>query len=48
MEPGEIAKDSTSLDSPDSHDIPDSVNTSSPTMGPAARKLIEEYSIEIS
>ena len=48
MEPGEIAKDSTSPDSPDSHDIPDSVNTSSPTMGPAARKLIEEYSIDAS
>ncbi len=48
MEPGEIAKDSTSPDSPDSHDIPDFVNTSSPTMGPAARKLIEEYSLDAS
>ncbi len=48
MEPGEIAKDSTAPDSSDSHDVPDSVSALSPTMGPAARKLIEEYSIDAS
>ena len=48
MEPGEIAKDSTVPDSSDSHDVSDSANASSPTMGPAARKLIEEYSIDAS
>ena len=48
MEPGEIAKDSTLPDSSDSHDVSDSANASSPTMGPAARKLIEEYSIDAS
>jgi len=46
MEPGEIAKDLTASDSSDSHDVPDSATASSPTMGPAARKLIEEYSID--
>ena len=48
MEPGEIAKDSTVPDGSDSHDVSDSANASSPTMGPAARKLIEEYSIDAS
>ena len=48
MEPGEIAKDSTLPDGSDSHDVSDSANASSPTMGPAARKLIEEYSIDAS
>ena len=48
MEPGEIDKDSTLPDSSDSHDVSDSANASSPTMGPAARKLIEEYSIDAS
>ena len=48
MEPGEIAKDLTASDSSDSHDVPDSANASSPIMGPAARKLVEEYSIDAS